>query len=58
MNETFAPVAEYREIAILEKEGEHRAVWYGHEYKTDGYAYLFQKPADDGVPHAGVRIHQ
>lgn len=36
----FAPVAEYRNVCVLEKRGEKRAVWQGQEYLTDGKAYV------------------
>lgn len=36
----YAIVAEYRDVAILEKRGDKRAVWKGKEYFTDGLAYI------------------
>jgi hypothetical protein len=48
MSEQFSPVAEYRGIAILEKAGDKRAVWRGHEYATDGLTYVFWWD-DDGM---------
>jgi hypothetical protein len=44
----WSPVAEYRGIAILEKAGDKRTVWHGHEYFTDGLTYVFWR-AEDGV---------
>jgi len=38
--EYFAIVAEYRNVAVLEKRGDVRAVWQGQEYLTDGGAYI------------------
>lgn len=39
----YAPVAEYKGVALLEREGSRRAVWDGAEYGTDGNIYIFAK---------------
>ena len=45
----FAPVAEYRNVAVLEKRGDKRAVWQGQEYLTDGKAYVAYRDAATDV---------
>ena len=40
-SEQFAIVAEYRNVAVLERAGDVRAVWEGQEYFTDGSTYIF-----------------
>lgn len=48
----FAPVAEYRGVAILERTGTVRAVWNGSEYRTDGKVYVWfqtEEPAQVGM---------
>lgn len=52
MSDDFAPVAEYRNVAIMEQKGTKRSVWKGKEYKTDGFLYLFER-AQDGN-HIGI----
>lgn len=37
----FAPVAEYRGVAILGRRGAVRAVWNGNEYGTDCKVYVW-----------------
>ena len=47
MYDMYAPVAEYRGVAILENaNGDRRAEWNGVEYFTDGKVYFF----GDGKP--------
>ena len=36
----IAPVADYRGIAIVEMDGDRRAVWEGTEYATDGLFHV------------------
>lgn len=42
----FAIVAEYREVALLEKPGNVRSLWDGKERLTDGKTYIFFKSDD------------
>jgi hypothetical protein len=44
--ELMAIVAEYRGVAIIERDGTKRAVWKGTEYRTDGLSYLMVPPHD------------
>ena len=41
MSEFYAVVAEYRNVAILEKNGDKPRFWQGKQYFTDGLAHLF-----------------
>lgn len=43
----FAPVAEYRGIALVERRGEKRAVWRGVEYRVDGNIHLLKTTGSD-----------
>lgn len=48
MDRTYcAIVAEYREVAILEKKGDIKKVWKGVEYFTDGKYYAISKRGKD-----------
>lgn len=41
--EQYAVVAEYKNIAILERKGDKPAIWQGHQYFTDGFIYIAWK---------------
>jgi len=43
MSEKYAIVAEYRNVAILERAGNVKSFWEGREYFTDGRTYIFFK---------------
>lgn len=51
MSEQYAPVAEFRGVGVLEREGSVRAMWNGTEYATDGkvYAFFQDDPGTVGV---------
>ena len=36
----YCIIAEYRNVALLEKRGDKRSVWQGKEYFTDGHVYV------------------
>ena len=48
----IAPVAEYRRVAIVERAGNKRAIWKGHEYGTDGLSWFIFR---EGM---AVRFHR
>jgi hypothetical protein len=54
MTDEFAPVAEYRNVAIMEQKGTKRSVWKGKEYKTDGFLYLFVSLSAQNQPLRGA----
>lgn len=54
MADFYAIVAEYRDVALLEKRGSKRAVWQGQEYLTDGMCYV---PWTEGDEHGAFAFN-
>ena len=51
----MAPVAEYRGVALFEREGDKLTVWNGIEYYTDGLIWLcYRKLEGDEVRFVGL----
>jgi len=42
----IAPVAEYKGAAIIERPGNVPKVYRGHEYTSDGFAYLLHRKSE------------
>jgi len=45
----IAPVAEYRNVALVEHAGNKRAAWRGTEYRTDGLVWLYVRPGQEAA---------
>tara|TARA_R110002111_G_scaffold100976_6_gene156458 strand:+ start:18268 stop:18756 length:489 start_codon:yes stop_codon:yes gene_type:complete len=52
----YSPVAEYKGIALVEKDGDIRTSWKGTTYFTDGNIHLWMKCEDDNKDEHLTRI--